>query len=66
MDLEALQNRYPKLTVIGDVKFVDQGKILTSGGISAGIELSLYIVARYAGAETAAKTAKRMAYDVTA
>ncbi|MBS7528503.1 DJ-1/PfpI family protein [Fusibacter paucivorans] len=66
MDLEALQNRYPKLTVIGDVKFVDQGKILTSGGISAGIELSLHIVARYAGAETAAKTAKRMAYDVTA
>jgi transcriptional regulator GlxA family with amidase domain len=65
MDLEALQSRYPKLKVVGDVKYVDQGKLLTSAGISAGIELSLYIVAQYAGVAVAEKTARRMAYETT-
>lgn len=63
MDLERLQNDFPRLTVVGDRKFVDQGKILTSAGISAGIELSLYIVARTHGRRIAVTTARRMDYD---
>jgi transcriptional regulator GlxA family with amidase domain len=63
MDLDELQRQYPDLKVIRDVKFIDNGKIMTSAGISAGIELSLHIVGKQCGVETAVKTAKRMEYD---
>lgn len=63
MDTEKLQSEYPNLTVVKDQKFVDQGNILTSAGISAGIELSLYIVAKYTKTEVAINTAKRMEFS---
>lgn len=63
MDVERLRNNYPKLNVIENVRYVDQGKILTSAGISAGIELSLYLVMKYCGLKTAKTTAKRMDYQ---
>ncbi len=62
MDIERLQKRYPSLSVEKNVRFVDQGKILTSAGISAGIELSLYIVEKYFDREVAENTARRMEY----
>ena len=64
MDIEKLQEEYPKLNVVKDRKFVDQGQVMTAAGISAGIELSLYIVAKYSDKETALFTAKRMEYDL--
>jgi transcriptional regulator GlxA family with amidase domain len=63
MDQDDLQKQYPALKVLGDRKYVDAGNIVTSGGISAGIEMSLYLVSRLAGAEIALATARRMAYD---
>ncbi len=62
MDIDRLKREYPKLTVVEHVKYVDQGKILTSAGISAGIELSLYIVMKYCGIEAAKNAAKRIDY----
>jgi transcriptional regulator GlxA family with amidase domain len=44
------------------VRFVDNEKILTSAGISAGIELSLYVVAKLYGKAAADKTAIYMEY----
>ena len=64
MDLDKLENDYPKIEVIRNIKFVDEGEILTSGGISAGINMSFHIVSRLFGAEIAKKTAKRMEYDI--
>jgi transcriptional regulator GlxA family with amidase domain len=63
MDLDDLQSQYPDLTVVQGVKYVDNGKTLTSAGISAGIEMSLHLVARLHGIETANRTARRMDYD---
>ncbi|WP_416235508.1 DJ-1/PfpI family protein [Paenibacillus campi] len=63
MDLQRLKEQYPDVSVRAGVKFVDQGKIVTSGGISAGIHMSLYLVGRYYGMEVARMTAKRMEYD---
>lgn len=63
MDIERLQREYPKLDVIKDTKYVDQGSVLTAAGISSGIELSLYIVSKVVGKEAANKTAKRMEYN---
>ena len=65
MDLDRLEEEYPEISVQRNVKFVDEGSILTSGGISAGINLSFHLIARLHGKEVALKTAKQMAYDIT-
>jgi len=52
----------PAARVVEDVRFVDNGKILTGAGISAGLDLSLHLVARLLGAGTAQKTADYMEY----
>lgn len=63
LDQKDLREQYPQLQVVPETKFIDSGKIITSGGISAGIEMSLYLVARLAGTEIAEATARRMEYD---
>ena len=64
MDWNRLEKEYPKVEVIRNVKFVDEGRILTSGGISAGINMSFHIVKRLFGTEVAKELAKRMEYDI--
>ena len=44
-------------------RFVQTGKIFTSGGISAGIDLSFHLVQKLLGSDIAAQTAKYMEYD---
>ena len=65
-DIPALRAAFPQLTVAENVPFVDQGSIVTSAGISAGIEMSLYLVGEILGAEAAAKTARQMQYKYKA
>lgn len=64
MDMEHLKAKYPNVKLKKDVKFVDEGHILTSGGISAGINMCLYLVSQLLGVEVASQTAKRMEYDI--
>jgi transcriptional regulator GlxA family with amidase domain len=59
-DMAELRTRYPALTVKEDCRWVDEGEIVTSGGISAGIDMSLHLVARLAGRELAVATARQM------
>jgi len=61
-DIPDLQAMFPNLEVKEDVPWVDNGKIVTSAGISAGIEMALHLVARLAGKELALKTARQMQY----
>jgi transcriptional regulator GlxA family with amidase domain len=49
--------------VVADRRFVDNGKIILSAGISAGIDMSLHVVARLLGTEEAVATAKYMEYE---
>jgi transcriptional regulator GlxA family with amidase domain len=49
--------------ILPDARIVDNGRIVTSAGISAGIDASLYIVARLFGQPSAAETARYMQYD---
>jgi transcriptional regulator GlxA family with amidase domain len=65
LDLDRLERDYPAILVQRDVRFVDEGSVLTSGGISAGIDLSLYLVKRLIGESAAKATARRMEYDCT-
>lgn len=46
-----------------DARIVDNGKIVFSGGISAGIDAAFYIVEKFLGKEVAKKTAQYMEYD---
>jgi transcriptional regulator GlxA family with amidase domain len=59
-DAAALRSRYPQLDVDPDVLYVDEGRVLTSAGVAAGIDLCLHLVARDHGAEAAAAIARRM------
>ena len=64
MDIDRLESEYKKVKVQRDVKFVDETPIITSGGISAGINMSFYIIKKLLGEEIATATAKRMEYDI--
>jgi AraC family transcriptional activator FtrA len=55
---ETLAARYPAITVDPDVLYVDEGSILTSAGVAAGLDLSLHIVRRDHGAAVAAEFAR--------
>ncbi len=59
---ELLRTHAPRTTVVETDRFLDNGHILTAAGISAGIDMSLHLVARLHGAAIAAKTARYMEY----
>ena len=64
-DLADLGLRYPLLQVVDKVRWVDEGNIVTSAGISAGIDMSLHLVSRLHSLELAEKTARQMQFDWT-
>ncbi|WP_230981251.1 DJ-1/PfpI family protein [Echinicola salinicaeni] len=64
MDLLRLEKDYPKIEVVKNTRFVDENDIITSGGISSGINMSFHIIKRLFGFQIAATTAKRMEYDI--
>lgn len=61
--LDLLRDVAPNTTVLSDKRFIDNGRVLVSAGISAGIDLSFHIVARLLGTEVAEETAHYMEYD---
>lgn len=64
-DVDALRALRPGLRVREGVRWVDSGRIVTSAGISAGIDMSLHLVARLHGRELALRTARQMEFDWT-
>ena len=59
---DLLREHAPRTTVVETDRFLDNGRILTAAGISAGIDMSLHLVARLHGAKVAEKTARYMEY----
>lgn len=64
MDIKKFQDEFPKIKVHENVKYIDEDKIITSDGVSAGINMSFYIIKKLLNKEIAQNTAKRMEYDV--
>ncbi|MDA1836578.1 DJ-1/PfpI family protein [Bacillus cereus group sp. BY17LC] len=62
--IQTFKKDFPNVEVIENVKFVDEGHIITSAGISAGINMSFHIVKNLLGVEIAEETAKSMEYDI--
>lgn len=58
-----MRDQYPDVEIVANARVVDRGHIITSAGISAGIDMALHIVERLHGRETAQWTARRMEYD---
>lgn len=63
--IERLRQNYPKATVHENRRFVDNGKVLTTAGVSAGIDGALHVVERLLGRAAAAGTARYMEYKWT-
>lgn len=55
-----LAQRYPAVRVAPDVLYIDEGRVLTSAGVAAGIDLCLHIVRRDHGAQAANAIARRI------
>ena len=64
-DIAELKAMFPALTVVSGRRWVDAGGVVTSAGISAGIDMSLHLVERIAGRELAWRTARQMEFDWT-
>jgi transcriptional regulator GlxA family with amidase domain len=64
-DIAALREQFPQLDVREGVRWVDTGRIVSSAGISAGIDMSLHLVERLAGRALAERTARQMDYAWT-
>jgi putative intracellular protease/amidase/YHS domain-containing protein len=58
-----LRKQFPKITVRDDLRVVDNGKVVTSAGVSAGIDGALHVVDRVLGRPAATKTARYMEYN---
>lgn len=61
--LELLSEIDPTISVAADERFVDDGDLITSAGVSAGIDMALHLVERLAGTERAREVRHDIQYD---
>ena len=54
---------FPDIELIEDQRYVENGKIITAGGISAGIDMSLYVIEQLLGEEKLALTLEEMEWQ---
>ena len=63
MAFDELRAVAPAATIREGVRMVDNGNLILSAGVSAGIDMSLHVVAKLLGADVARETARYMEYD---
>ena len=61
--IDQLRSQYPKIHVVDDRRFVDNGRIITAAGLSSGIDGALHVVARIKGEGEAQEAALSDEYD---
>jgi protein-S-isoprenylcysteine O-methyltransferase Ste14/putative intracellular protease/amidase len=59
-DIDRLQSIYPRVNWQRGVRYVDGGTLLSTAGLTAGVDATLHLLARRHGAELAAKVAKAL------
>lgn len=59
-DIADLRAMFPEISVQENRRWVDEGRVITSAGISAGIDMSLHLVERLAGRQLAIDTARQL------
>jgi transcriptional regulator GlxA family with amidase domain len=60
--IDLLRQTAPKTTIHTHRRFVDNGRVICSAGIAAGIDTTLYVVSRLLGRAVADKTVRQMEY----
>ncbi len=58
------QKLYPAVNLKPERIITDEGKLFCSAGFTAGMDMSLYLVEKYCGAQVALESAKIMVYDI--
>ena len=61
--IDNLRESYPAIKVLNDQRFVDNGKVITSAGLSSGMDAALYLVSKVQGLEAAKTIAHHIEYD---
>ena len=61
--IEDLRKRYPDVEVLADVRYVRDENLCTAAGVSAGIDLALWLTGQIWGVDTARNTQRAMEYD---
>ena len=61
-DIAEFRQQYPDIPIIDKVRWVDNQNVITSAGISAGIDMSLHLVSRLCCQQLALSTAKQMEF----
>jgi transcriptional regulator GlxA family with amidase domain len=61
--VEALRGRAPDATVLERVRYVRDGNVVTAAGVSAGIDMALWLVGQIWSVERARRTQRLMEYD---
>ena len=59
-DIDDLRVAFPSVQVVENKRWVDEGQVVSSAGIAAGIDMSLHLIARFAGDPLAQATARQM------
>ena len=62
-NLAKLQAAFPRIKVVDDQRFVDNGKLVTTAGLSAGIDGALHVVSKLDGLGLAQRVALAGEYD---
>lgn len=62
-DVDLLARRLGSEGATREVRWVDEGTVVTAAGLSSGIAMALHLVERLAGAELAHRTARQIDYD---
>jgi transcriptional regulator GlxA family with amidase domain len=60
---DLFEKSFPKVTLVRGRRFVDNGKFISAGGLTSGIDAALHVVARYLSEEAASRTAHYMEHD---
>lgn len=63
MAMDLLREVAPRTRVLDSERVVDNGRVVLSAGVAAGIDMSLHVVGRLLGEEQAEETARYMEYD---
>ena len=63
LSYDEFEKTFPQVSLIKDVPYVDNGKIITSAGISTGMKASLYLLDKISGEGLGKRTAEYMEYD---
>lgn len=61
---DMFRNRYPQVKLTQDKMYIDHGRLYCSAGVSAGLDLSLYLVEKFCGRRAAVESAKTMVLDM--